>query len=169
MSIPSLLELAERAPDPVVRAGIRRHDFVRVRFLEAIDPLTDEQIHWRPGGPQARPIALILDHIGSAATNYLRLFAGEETDASPGFWQDPNALATYTRRPLAFYRENIPAVYDRLVEAYLRASPAMLAREVMLRSGRSITGEMLLFHAAEHLYYHTGQINYITMLPGFPG
>ncbi|MER3404282.1 MAG: hypothetical protein C4289_03180 [Chloroflexota bacterium] len=168
MSIPSFLELAEHALDPVVRAGIRRHDFVRVRFLEAIDPLTDEQLHWRPGSSQARPIALILDHIGSAATNYRRLFTGEGTDAGLGLWQDPNALATYTRRPLAFYRENILAVYDRLVEAYLRATPEMLAREVMLRSGRSITGEMLLFHATEHLYYHTGQINYITMLPGFP-
>ncbi len=169
MSTPSLLELAERTPDPVLRAGIRRHDFVRVRFLEAIDPLTDEQIHWRPGGPQARPIALILDHIGSAATNYLRSIAGEAATAGLGPWQDPNALETYTRRPLAFYRDHILAVHDRLVEAYLQATPELLAREIMLRSGRSITGEMLLFHAAEHLYYHTGQINYITMLPGFPG
>jgi uncharacterized damage-inducible protein DinB len=173
MSNIDVLALAEQTANPVLQMGIRRHDFVRVRFLEALEPLTDEQIHWwpsnaRPGDTEARPIALLLEHVGGSAVHYLSRIVGEPAASGGVQWHPPHADSS-AQRTVAFYRAEVLKAYDRLIQAVLQASPEVLQREAMVRSGRSITGEGLLFHAAEHLYYHTGQINYVTMLPGFPG
>ena len=152
--------------------------FTRARLAAAHKDLSDAQLAWRPH-ESAHSIFEYLYHLAGAehywatrlqgldprATEYEGLLDAAVKD---DFLQEasfPFDSSWFTRDKV---EQALAHAYAEFHPVMTEPTPEMLSRQVVSPIGDSIDGAEGLTRIAQHAAYHTGQIWFIRMMPGFP-
>ena len=152
-------------PEPPVRTALSRGPCpafceLAARYLEeylekirfVVEPLDDEQVWWRPAAPSKSIGNLLLHLAGNLSLWIAKSLGGDafERDRAGEFAADK----THTGEQLL---ANLAVVVGRCREVLEALDGDSLARPVAVQTYRSdVLG--VVFHAVEHMSYHTGQI-----------
>lgn len=118
--------------------------------------LTEEQIWWRPSRGSNSVGNLILHLCGNLSQWILAGLGGAAYERQRS--QEFAAESGHSQ-------EELLAQLTQVVEACRRLCRRLASRELAVRrtiQGYDVDGWQALFHAVEHMSYHTGQIVYIT-------
>lgn len=132
-----------------------------LRKIEAaVAPLDEEQLWWRPN-EGSNSVANLLAHLhGNLSQWVLAGLAGEAFERHRS--EEFSARGGATKgRLLADLRETV----ERCRAAVARLDEAALARPRKIQK-YDLDGHAALFHAVEHMSYHTGQIVMLAKLMG---
>lgn len=132
------------------------------KIATAIEPLSEEQIWWRPNAA-SNSIGNLLAHLeGNLRQWVLSGLAGEsyERHRDAEFAAEGGATK---EELLARLRATVAACQSTAV----RLKPAVLARRHAIQK-YDIEGYRALFHTVEHMSYHTGQIVLLAKMQGVP-
>jgi uncharacterized damage-inducible protein DinB len=114
--------------------------------------LDDDQLWWR-ANQRSNSIANLMLHLaGNLSLWILHALAGEANDRRRS--AEFEARGTLTRSELV---ERLESVVGRCRAALATLDPETLER-VRAVQGYDVDGRAVLFHAVEHMGYHTGQI-----------
>jgi len=148
------LRLGGRAPTfPAMSAELLGEYFDKIRI--GVERLTEEQVWWRPAPGTNSAGNLMLHLCGNLSLWVLSGLGGQafQRDRAAEFAAD----RTHSRAELI---EKLRGVIDRCREVVLKLGGGALEAPVEVQKYVTNSGGAL-FHAVEHMSYHTGQILYI--------
>ncbi|MBX3117785.1 MAG: DinB family protein [Fimbriimonadaceae bacterium] len=152
--------------------------FTRVRLDKAIEDLTEEQWAWR-AHPQSHSIAELVMHIAGAEFYWwsriinLRPSSGEYDErldraVIDGYLQPTDFPYRPEELTPDFVLSTLRSMYGRIDELFRHATDSQLAITMTSPVGDTLSGYGGLTRLSQHAGYHTGQIWFIRMMPGFP-
>jgi uncharacterized damage-inducible protein DinB len=122
------------------------------KILYALDHLDDRHLWWRPA-PGTNSVGNLMLHLaGNLSLWILQGLGGQPVDRDRA--GEFTADGTHTRAELIERLARVVAACQGLLVA-LPASELQRVRDIQ---GYHIDGQSALFHAVEHMSYHTGQI-----------
>lgn len=151
-------------PEPLCRFADHFWEEYLRKIEAAAAPLSDEQLWWRPN-EGSNSIANLVEHLrGNLSQWVLAGLGGEsfERHRSAEFAARPEPSASPTGEQLIGALRAV-VVRCRAVAARLTAADLARSRKIQ---GYELDGASALFHAVEHMSYHTGQIVYIAKMLG---
>jgi hypothetical protein len=152
--------------DDALRVLSEMNESMWRQLANALEDLSDEEIHWRPL-PQANSINVIIRHLRIEAEWHLASL--ENGDPMPTVATSPSQAAI-DAVPSDF-RQNfakLEDVYSRFLETLTGMTLNMLKRRTAAAYGKAIQSGghtyLLGYHQATHLAIHCGQIRTIRNL-----
>ena len=148
--------MAERPPDPLIDLAGR----YLAEYLDKIERSTarlDDEAIWSRANERSNSIANLLLHLcGNLSQWVLAGLLGESVERRRGaeFAARPGRINGASRGELL---GALAEVVERCRAGIVRLEPAELARRRRIQ-GYEVDGHRALFHAVEHMSYHTGQI-----------
>ncbi len=130
------------------------------KIATAIEPLADEQIWWRPN-PASNSIGNLLAHLDGNLSQWVISGLGGSAYERHRDAEFAATGAVTKEELLGRLRATVAACQATLP----RLEPADLARRRRIQ-GYDLDGYRALFHAVEHMSYHTGQIVLLAKLLG---
>ncbi len=125
------------------------------RLQRAVEPLTDEQIWWRPN-PASNSIGNLILHLNGNVGQWL-------VASFSGLRDERNRPVEFNERRLISKRELLERLGATMKEAeavLARITPDHLARIYTIQ-GYTVTGLAAVYQTVEHFGLHYGQIVYI--------
>lgn len=141
------------------------------RLIEAISPLTAEQLSYRTAG-SLRSISDICRHIIGARARWLHMILGlgDETLATLGRWDDKDMPERSAAELADGLRASFAVLWDALGAwsiadlAYTMPNPDQEPGEPAM-----FTRQWVLWHLIEHDLHHSGEVSLILGSNGLPG
>ena len=131
------------------------------RMQRALEPLTDEQIWWRPN-EASNSIGNLLLHLNGNAHQWIVATFNRLDDAR----NRPAEFGERDRIPASELLKRLGATLDEVSRVLARLSEADLAAPYNIQ-GYHVTGLSAVYHVVEHFGMHYGQILYLAkMLTG---
>lgn len=125
------------------------------RLKKSVEPLTDEQIWWRPN-PASNSIGNLILHLNGNVGQWL-------VASFNGFRDERNRPVEFNERRLISRREllgRLGATVQEAADVLARLTPDHLTRIYEIQ-GYTVTGLAAVYQAVEHFGLHYGQIIYI--------
>jgi uncharacterized damage-inducible protein DinB len=158
------------SPAPVrtalLRGSTESFQELSARYLEeylekiqiAVERLDEDQIWWRPAAGSNSVANLLLHLHGNLSLWVLKTLGGQPFERRRS--EEFSADRTYRRKEMM---DQLAQTVGRCADVIRSISTDDLARRIEVQdyNGNVLGG---LFHAAEHMSYHTGQILWITKL-----
>jgi hypothetical protein len=149
--------------DDALRVVVEMNETIWSRLKNALEDLSEEEIHWRPL-PQANSINVIIRHLRIEAQWHLDSLERGESMPTIAVAASQEAIAAVP----ADFEENLKMLeelYTRFVEI-LRTSTLLTLRQRMAVAYGEAMGlsYRLSYHQATHLAMHCGQIHTIRNL-----
>jgi uncharacterized damage-inducible protein DinB len=130
------------------------------KIATAIELLTDEQIWWRPN-EASNSIGNLLAHLAGNLGQWILVALGGEA-----FARDRDAeFAARGGATKAELLARLRATVDGCHAVARRLKPQDLARRHVIQK-HDVDGFRAIFHAVEHMSYHTGQIVLLAKMQG---
>lgn len=133
-------------------------DYYLGRIRRALDPLTNDDIWWRPN-EAANSIGNLLLHLAGNARQWIVSGVGGEPDVR-------RRAEEFAARESAAAGDLLEHLADALAAIDIvlaRIEPATLAERCNIQ-GQDVTVLEAIYHVVEHFAMHTGQILYIAKL-----
>lgn len=160
-----------------MNAWHRVWSFTRRRLDEALAGLSDSQALWR-GWSEGHNIFEYALHVAGAEAYWAsRLRAESPSNAlaelercvHEGFLRDGDFPVPAERQCASLALESLALSRDWLEPVIASPTSEQLAMSIVSPIGDSVDGAEGLTRLAQHAGYHTGQINLLRQMPGFPG
>lgn len=132
------------------------------KIAAAVEPLTEEQVWWRPG-EGSNSIGNLLAHLDGNLSQWVLAGLGGES-------YERHRDAEFAARggvAKAVLLERLRATVGRCCAVAARLTADDLARLHRIQT-YELDGRRALFHTVEHMSYHTGQIVLLAKLHGVP-
>lgn len=126
------------------------------RLRTCVEPLTEEQIWWRPNQASNSIGNLLLHLNGNLGQWLLSSFSRQEDTRNR-----PAEFAAQGENSTAELLERLGATVEKVGVVLERLTPEELAATFTVQ-GHTVTGMEAIYHAIEHFALHYGQIAYIT-------
>ncbi|MGA1984261.1 MAG: DinB family protein [Acidobacteriaceae bacterium] len=128
------------------------------RLRATIEPLTDEQVWWRPNDA-SNSIGNLLLHLNGNVRQWLVVSFNRQADTR----QRPAEFAQRDRIPTRALLDRLAATLDEAAATLSRLTADDLAAAMQIQ-GYSTTGLTAVYHVVEHFGLHYGQIVYIAKM-----
>lgn len=138
------------------RSKLVEQDWPRIR--SSVEPLTDEQVWWRPN-EASNSIGNLILHLNGNVHQWLVASFERAEDAR----NRPAEFAERESIPRAVLLERLDSTIRRASDVLSRLTPADLLATLHIQ-GNTVTGLYAVYHVVEHFGMHYGQILYITKL-----
>jgi len=152
--------------DNALRVVVEMHERLWARLKDALEDLSEEELHWRPL-PHANTISVIIRHLCIEAQWHLDSLAHGEPMPTIAV-AAPQAAIDAVPLDFAENFKRLEELYTRFVERLRTATLETIQQRTAAAYGEAREAEgrpyLLAYHQAMHLAMHCGQIRTIRNL-----